>query len=41
LEQYEKEETITLTERNPYLINIDERLENEYSEEEDIIIPFT
>ena len=41
LEQYEKEEIITLTERNPYLINIDERLENEYSEEEDIIIPFT
>ena len=41
LEQYEKEEIITLTERNPYLINIDERLENEYSEEDDIIIPFT
>jgi phosphate starvation-inducible protein PhoH and related proteins len=41
LEQYEKEEIITLTERNPYLINIDERMENEYSEEEDIIIPFT
>jgi phosphate starvation-inducible PhoH-like protein len=41
LEQYEKEEIITLTERNPYLINIDERLENEYSEEEDVIIPFT
>ena len=40
LEQYEKEEIITLTERNPYLINIDERLENEYAEEEDIIIPF-
>lgn len=40
LEQYEKEEIITLAENNPYLINIDERLENEYSEELDTIIPF-
>ena len=41
LEQYEEDESIDLKEVNPYLIQIDERLENEYSEEEDIIIPFT
>jgi phosphate starvation-inducible PhoH-like protein len=41
LGQYEKEEIITLKENNPHPINIDERFTNEYSEEEDIIIPFT
>jgi phosphate starvation-inducible PhoH-like protein len=41
LEQYEKEEIITLKERNLHPINIDERGINEYSEEDDIIIPFT
>jgi phosphate starvation-inducible protein PhoH and related proteins len=41
LEQYEKEEIITLKEKNLHPINIDERGINEYSEEDDIIIPFT
>jgi phosphate starvation-inducible PhoH-like protein len=41
LEQYEKEEIITLKERNLHPINIDDRGINEYSEEDDIIIPFT
>lgn len=40
LEQYEKEEIIKLEERNTYKIEIDERLENEYAEEYDSVIPF-
>ena len=40
LGQYEVDEQIKLIEKNPYLINIDERVENEYCEEEDTIIPF-
>jgi phosphate starvation-inducible PhoH-like protein len=40
LEQYEKEEVIKLEEKNTYKIEIDERLENEYAEEYDTIIPF-
>ena len=40
LGQYEVDEEIKLTEKNPYLINIDELVENEYSEEDDVVIPF-